>query len=182
MMFIVALGTLVVAFVGTIQKRGISRIGKKQKQELVQEAEKQEEISYLWNKAGQAYSSQDYETAAEIWQNLSKDHNLENRPFFNNWGSTLLNLAKQKSQGDPEREALLKEAAAKYKRAESFTQGTAAYNLASVYALLSDEENCRKWLSIATETGRILPRKRVLDDEDLRSMRDKDWFGKLLRD
>lgn len=136
-------------------------------------------ITELWSEAGQFYSVGDYEKAASIWQEIYEKYKPESRPFFNNWGSTLLNLAKQKSESDPEREKLLKEATEKYKKAEEFTKGIAAYNLASIYALLNDEEECKKWLQICQQTGTLPTRKHAEGDKDLESVRDKEWFKQI---
>ena len=136
-------------------------------------------ITELWSEAGQFYSVEDYEKAASIWQEIYEKYKPASRPFFNNWGSTLLNLAKQKSESDPEREKLLKKAAEKYKKAEEFTKGIAAYNLASIYALLNDEAECKKWLQICQQTGTLPTRKHAEGDKDLESVRDKEWFKQI---
>jgi hypothetical protein len=162
------------------KKREIVRTGKESRDEIIREANRQQEISFLWNKASFAYSSGDYETATNIWQQLYDEYHLESRPFFNNWGSTLLNLAKQKNKIDPEREKLLKEAVEKYERAESFTRGIAAYNLASIYAIMENEEVCRDWLTIAKDAGRLLPLERIYADLDLKKYSDRSWFKELV--
>ena len=51
---------------------------------------------------------------------------------------------------------MAKEAIDKYSKAEKFTEGTAAYNIACCYAILNERENCKKWLETAKRTGRLL--------------------------
>jgi hypothetical protein len=101
------------------KKKEIIKIGESKKDEIAKEAERQKEISVLWNKGNEEYNAKEFESALQIWQQLYKDYNLKVRPLFNMWGSTLLGLAKQKK--DTEREKLLKEAAEKYKKAEEYT-------------------------------------------------------------
>jgi len=133
-------------------------------------------VTDLWDKAGVAYSIGHYEDAVEIWRQIYEKFKPNNRQFFNNWGSSLLHLAKQKEKRET-KEKLLLEAAEKYKKAEDFTRGIAAYNLASIYSLLNKEEECKKWLEIAKETGRILPKEKFEKDEDFKNMREKRWFS-----
>jgi len=138
------------------------------------ETENQRRISELWNKGNDAYNEKDYDTAIKIWQKIDEKYKLKSRPFFNNWGSSLLNLAKQRT-GD-EKKTLLLEAAEKYKKAENFTRGIAAYNLASIYSLLDRENECKEWLKVAKETGRMLPKAKFVQDYDFEKMWDKEWF------
>lgn len=57
-----------------------------------------------------------------------------------------------------------------------------AYNLASIYSLLDQLSECKKYLELARDKGRILPKKRVEEDPDLTNVRDKEeeWFKKFL--
>jgi len=136
-------------------------------------------IVELWAEASIFYSSEEYEKAAEIWQKLYKKYNVKSRQLFNNWGSSLLNWARPKK--DPQWKALLEKAAEKYKKAEAYTRGIAAYNLARIYGngLLDDEEECKKWLKVGEETGRLLTRERAMKEEDFGDFRNKDWFEQI---
>ena len=157
----------------------IERKGKEQVKKLLESAKNLQEISFLWNKAAEAYAVQDYETATEIWRKIYDEYKLDNRPFCNNWGSSLLNLARQMKESDPNRKKLLIEAAEKYKKAEKFTKGIAAFNLGCIYALLDDKNECRKWLELGSEQGVLPTRERAEKDPDLSSVRDENWFQEL---
>lgn len=152
----------------------------KKASERKEETERDRDISYQWNEAGRAYSAGDHEKAAQLWEKIYQDYKHESRPFYNNWGSSLLNWAKQKDKSDPERKALLEKAAEKFKKAEAYTRGIAAYNLACIYGnnLLNDEEECKKWLKVGEETGRLLTQERAMKEEDFGDFRNKEWFLK----
>lgn len=140
----------------------------------------QNEINQLWTEAGQFYSSREYSKAANMWQEIYNKYKIKSRPFFNNWGSSLLNWARGLDKKDPKRQELLQKAIEKYKRAESFTRGVAAFNIACAYALLGDDEQCKDWLYLARDIGRISSRKRVEVEEDLESMYKKEWWGEFI--
>jgi len=177
---IIAIFGIAIAYFGINKKREITQTGKKQIEELDKEAEKQKEISVFWNKGNDAYREKDYDAAIKIWQKLYEEYKLTSRPFFNNWGSSLFNLAKQRT-GD-EKKRLLLEAAEKYKKAEDFTRGIMAYNLASIYSLLDREDECKKWLEVAKETGRMRPKAKFSQDYDFEKMWDKEWFKLFMKD
>jgi hypothetical protein len=42
--------------------------------------------------------------------------------------------------------------------------------------LKGDEEQCREWLKLGQECKTLPPKKDALADEDLKDMREKDWF------
>ncbi len=96
---------------------------------------------------------------------------------LNNWGNTLLGRAKIK-EGE-ERNGLLDEAQEIQLKAEAIKKGSGSYNLACVFALRDDEPNCRKWLEAGQEAGTLPKRGHAMKDEDLKDMREKDWFGKI---
>lgn len=136
------------------------------------------EVNDLWHKAGVAHGIGHYEDAVEIWNQIFKKFKPNSRQFFNNWGSSLLNLAKQRKGN--EKNKLLSEAAEKYKKAENFTRGIAAYNLSSIYALLNKKEECKEWLETAKETGRMLPKAKFKCDDAFENMRGEEWFKQFM--
>jgi len=93
------------------------------------------------------------------------------------WGTALLDLAKRK-EGD-ERKRLLEEAREKCLKAESIKRGAGAYNLACANCLLGDEDECRRWLKVGEEEKTLPTRGRAMKDEDLESVRNKEWFKAL---
>ncbi len=103
--------------------------------------------------------------------------NPDDSETYNNWGNALSHLAKLKDGKDAE--ALLKQAEEKCLKAESLKTGTGAYNLACVYARRGNEEKCEEWLKVSEKAGRLPSREYAMADEDLKSVREKDWFEKL---
>jgi len=114
-------------------------------------------------------SFEKYQKAVEIKPDMHE--------AYNNWGAALIELAKRKDGGD--RIKLLGEAEQKCLKAESIKEGSGAYNLACVNALLGDEPECRKWLETAHRCGTLPMRSEVMSDPDLESVRDKEWFKQL---
>ncbi|MHC4693261.1 MAG: TPR end-of-group domain-containing protein [Planctomycetota bacterium] len=93
------------------------------------------------------------------------------------WGASLVNLAKIKK--GPVAKDLLKQAEEKCLKAESLKTGEGAYNLACIYALWGNEDKCKEWLKVGEKAGTLTTRDRAMEDDDLKSIRDKDWFKKL---
>jgi len=106
---------------------------------------------------------------------------LDIKPYlceaYNNWGIALSYLAKLK--GGKDAEDLLKQAEEKCLKAESIKTGGSAYNLACIYALRGNEEKCQQWLKVGEKAGTLTTREDAMADDDLKSVRDKDWFKKL---
>jgi tetratricopeptide (TPR) repeat protein len=96
---------------------------------------------------------------------------------FDNWGGGLLYQAQKKS--GKEKQRLLDEATQMCLKADSIKKGEGAYNLACVYAILGDEEKCRKWLETGEKTGALDTYENVMKDADLESVRDKEWFKEI---
>lgn len=175
---IIAIASLFIALVGL----WVTYFGVTKTKEIKEEREKAEHnigIASLWTDGGMYYQIGDYEKSCRIWKTLFEVHGVKSRPFYNNWGSSLLNLAKQKGPEAREYTELLEDAAEKYKRAETYTKGIAAYNLASIYALLNKEDECHQWFIVLKETGRLPNQERVKSDPDFKSIIEKDWFVQL---
>ncbi len=96
---------------------------------------------------------------------------------YSNWANVLIELAKRKDGED--RRTLLDEAKRRCLQAESIKEGSGAYNLACVCALLGDEAGSRKWLETAHRCGILPTRGYVISDADLESVRDKEWFKQI---
>jgi len=94
---------------------------------------------------------------------------------YNNWGGNLLYWARLKI-GTPEYEDLLKQAEEKCLKAESLKKGEGAYNLACLYALRNNKEECRKWLLVRQETGTLPERNQAMKDSDFENVKNEQWF------
>ncbi len=95
----------------------------------------------------------------------------------NNWGAALLHQARIKT--GKKRKNLLDEAKEKCLKAESIKTGEGSYNLACVCASLDDEKECKKWLKTGEQAGTLSTRKHAMGDDDLKSVRSKQWFKEI---
>ncbi len=95
-----------------------------------------------------------------------------------NWGLSLFNLALETEEG-PERVALLQEEKDKYFLAEKVEPGSGSYNLACVYCLEGDYNQCRSWLENSSRTGHLPSWGHAVNDEDLTPVAGKSWFKNL---
>jgi tetratricopeptide (TPR) repeat protein len=110
-----------------------------------------------------------YKKSVEIKPN---DHRA-----YNNWGNALLELAKKKK--DEARSRSFEEAKQMCLKAESIKQGSGAYNLACMSALIDNEKECERWLKIGEEADNLVIREKAMKDPDLESVRDKEWFKQI---
>jgi len=96
---------------------------------------------------------------------------------YNSWGGVLGYLA-QKKEGKA-RQELLAEGKEKCLKAESIKTGKGAYNLACVSAVMGDKAECQKWLKVGEQTGTLTTREHAMNDSDLESVRNEDWFKQI---
>jgi tetratricopeptide (TPR) repeat protein len=95
-----------------------------------------------------------------------------------NWGESLLGYSQTKD--GEEAIALLASAREKLLKAEELSEGVGAYNLACASAVEGDIEECRRWLERCEVSGTLPSSEHLLQDTDLRSVRDLDWFRELV--
>jgi len=75
----------------------------------------------------------------------------------------------------------LDEAQSFYLEAENLVEGSAAYNLACLYAKRGDRTSAWKWLKAARDADQLPPLDEVRNDPDLVSLHDLDWFKDFTR-
>jgi NAD-dependent SIR2 family protein deacetylase/Tfp pilus assembly protein PilF len=97
---------------------------------------------------------------------------------INNWGLSL--IARTKKKEGIEADRLLNDAEEKFQKTEKIEEGKGAYNLACIYAIRRNEEDCKKWLELSRDKGALPNRKHIEEDEDLEFVRDKKWFKDIL--
>jgi len=145
---------------------------------LFKEAERQRAIGELFALAQWMTKRKKHDRAAEYYRQIVEELKEEGIPdVYNNWGAACLGLAQQKEGKDAE--DLLKLAEEKFLKAESIKTGTGAYNLACVYAHRGNEDKCQEWLKVGERAETLPSREHAMADDDLKSVRDKDWFKKL---
>jgi len=113
-------------------------------------------------------------------QKFEQAVNIEsNKPeVYGNWAGILIYWSKLKI-GTSEYEGLLKNAEEKSLKAESLRKGSSAYKLARIYALRSDEEQCKKWLLVGQEAGTLPDRDYAMKDSDLDKVKNEPWFKEI---
>ena len=97
---------------------------------------------------------------------------------YDSWAGALLTQAEGKSK--EETEDLLRQAEEHARKAESLAPGAATYNLACIEARKRNEDSCRAWLIKCKEFGMLPSREHLLQDPDLSSVRQLDWFQSFL--
>ncbi len=148
---------------------------------------KEENNSAIYNNWGLALSilgrSKKGKEAEELFNQAIEKYEkaLELDPddseIYENWGLALLYLAKLK--GGKDAEELFKQAEEKCLKAESIKTGGGAYNLACVYAVWGNKDKCQEWLKVGEKAGTLLTLEYAMGDDDLKNVRDKDWFKKI---
>jgi tetratricopeptide (TPR) repeat protein len=98
--------------------------------------------------------------------------------ILKSWGSALLEQSKAKSGADAER--FLSSAGEKLTLAEGLHRGTGAYDLARIEALSGNPDGSRRWLTVAGNAGALPSRAHLLEDDDLASVRELDWFANFV--
>ncbi len=82
---------------------------------------------------------------------------------------------------DPaKRESLLLQARRKYQDANEIDPSKGVYDMACVAAMRASPDDCRSLLEDGLARDVLPPRRRILRDDDLRSVRDEEWFRQLL--
>ena len=123
------------------------------------------EADRLWTLAGEKYAA-----ALAIKPDMHEAYNA--------WTEALLIQAEGKSE--TEVEDLFRQAQEYASKAESLVPGVGAYNLACVEARRGNEDDCRAWLIKSKESGTLPSRNHLLQDSDLSSVRQRDWFQSFL--
>jgi len=129
-----------------------------------------------------------------LWAQLKSDEKLFEQAFqkyekaikinpnepkaYNSWGGTLLYWIRLK-YGTPEYEDFLNQAEEKGLKAESLRKGSSAYNLACIYALRGNREECKKWLLNGQEAGTLPEREYAMKDNDFDSVKNEAWFKEI---
>jgi len=124
--------------------------------------------------------------ADQLFQNAGEKYEaaLRSKPDMHkallSWGNALIHQAYTKE--DPEKRQLLQTAHEKCASAEKLSPGSGAYNLACISALQGRADDCRTWLQTAKTHGKLPKKSHLLNDTDLTSVRDLDWFSSFLGD
>jgi tetratricopeptide (TPR) repeat protein len=63
-----------------------------------------------------------------------------------------------------------------FEKANAIQAGTASYNLACIYGLQGNKEECLKALEKARDKGALPEASEILNDPDLASIKEQDWF------
>ncbi len=67
-----------------------------------------------------------------------------------------------------------------FEKAGKIQKGSAAYNLACIYALRGNEAACLKALELAKQCGSMPNESEVMNDPDMASVKDTKWFQEFL--
>jgi uncharacterized protein with von Willebrand factor type A (vWA) domain len=67
-----------------------------------------------------------------------------------------------------------------FNKAEQIQNGSASYNLACIHALRDDHDACRKALEKCREHGSLPDEQDVMNDPDMASVRNSQWFQEFL--
>jgi len=94
-------------------------------------------------------------------------------------GVAILGLAKAKKvklNGE-----LYSKAKESFIKAEGIQNGSASYNLACLHALDKDGDACLKALEKARDFGLVPDEKEIVDDDDLKNVKDLPWFADFIK-
>ena len=69
-----------------------------------------------------------------------------------------------------------------FEKANTIQKGSAAYNLACIYALRGDEEACQQALQQAREFGSLPNHANILSDPDMDKVKQAEWFKEFIAD
>jgi hypothetical protein len=84
------------------------------------------------------------------------------------------------NNGDSAKERqLLDKAETQFLKTESLKKGFASYKLANIAAYRGQENDCRKWLTLAADTNNLPPASQASIDRYFDSVRQKDWFTQI---
>ncbi|MEN8259826.1 MAG: hypothetical protein ABFS02_04435 [Pseudomonadota bacterium] len=114
-----------------------------------------------------------FKSACERFQAALK-LNPESAIILNDWGATLMEQARQKSPKAAS--PLYRKAKEKFNEVERLEPGLSAYNLACLHSLQGEQQECKKRLEQARDSGRLPSNKFLNSDEDLKPCRDEPWF------
>lgn len=89
-------------------------------------------------------------------------------------GFTYMELARTK--GVPPSDKLYELAKQSFLNANRIQKGTASYNLACIYALRNDNDECLKALDDSDEHGSLPSIENILNDPDLNNIKSHHWF------
>ncbi|MCD2450981.1 hypothetical protein GO003_011305 [Methylicorpusculum oleiharenae] len=93
-------------------------------------------------------------------------------------GFTYMELARTK--GVPPSDKLYELAKKSFLNANRIQKGTASYNLACIYALRNENEECLKALDDSDEHGSLPSIEDILNDPDLNNIKSHQWFTDLI--
>lgn len=69
-----------------------------------------------------------------------------------------------------------------FEKAGRIQKGSAAYNLACIYALRGDEQACQQALQKAKEFGSLPDAANILQDEDMDNVKQTPWFNEFIEE
>lgn len=81
---------------------------------------------------------------------------------------------------DAEKDKILNEIIRILKIADAIDEGKSAYNIACVYSILKNENQCRNWLFKSKALRTLTPKEHIMNDKDFDNMRDKEWFKEFI--